>query len=401
MTLINDGFGDGFTYEIRKWCEVKTGFTHFADNDVVFAKITPCFQNRKSAVMRDLENGIGAGTTELHVLRPYGISMLSEYLLLLVKTADFIDGGTRAFTGTAGQQRVGKEYVENYPLPVPPLTEQKRIVAKIEELSPFINDYDKAETELSALNETFPQNLRKSLLQYAVEGKLVPQDHNDEPASVLLEKIRAEKAKLVKEGKIKPQKPLPPITEDEKPFDIPDNWVWVRLGEIMNVRGGKRIPLGHNFSAKPTNHIYIRVTDMKNGYITDNNLKYIDDEVFNLIKQYTISKNDLYITIAGTIGEVGEVPPKFDGMNLTENAAKLSILMCNHNFLKLTLLSDLIQTQFIDKTNQVAQPKLALKRIESTLFPLPPLAEQKRIVAKLEQLLPYCGDKLFSFAADK
>jgi len=166
------------------------------------------------------------------------------------------------------------------------------------------------------------QELKNSILQYAVQGKLVPQDPTDEPASVLLERIKSEKAQLIKDKKIKAEKPLAPITEEEIPFEIPENWVWCRLGEISGIKGGKRVRNGYKLLKTPTEHIYIRVTDMKNGSVSNNDIHYIDEKMFEAIKQYTISKNDLYITIAGTIGEVGEVPEMFDGANLTENAAK-------------------------------------------------------------------------------
>jgi type I restriction enzyme S subunit len=237
------------------------------------------------------------------------------------------------------------------------------------------------------------EDLRKSILQAAVEGKLVTQDKNDEPASELLKRIEHEKACLDKEGKLKRTKPLPPITDDETPYDLPDGWVWCRLGFIGDVRGGKRIPKGMSFSKYPTAHIYIRVTDMKNGTISDQNICYIGEDVFQQISRYTISKDDVYITIAGTIGDCGTVPAKFDGMNLTENAAKLSIFGAYKDYIVKAIASPLVQAQFTEKTNQMAQPKLALERIKSTIIPYPPIAEQQRIVAKVDELMALC-DKL-------
>ncbi|QMT40363.1 restriction endonuclease subunit S [Neisseria shayeganii] len=134
MNLLNGGFQNSFSFEERAWKAIKKGYTHFAENDVVIAKITPCFQNRKSAVMRGLPNKIGAGTTELHVLRPYSEKVMPEYLLLIAKNAAFISDGVANFTGTAGQQRVSSTFVENYPIPLPPLAEQVRIVAKLDAL---------------------------------------------------------------------------------------------------------------------------------------------------------------------------------------------------------------------------------------------------------------------------
>ena len=131
MPLLEDGFSNHHSFESRKWKDVKSGFTHFRNRDVVIAKITPCFQNRKSAVMSDLPNGHGAGTTELHVLRDETNELNMEYILFCCKTQAFISGGVECFTGTAGQQRVGKDYIANYLIPVPPKSEQLRITQAI------------------------------------------------------------------------------------------------------------------------------------------------------------------------------------------------------------------------------------------------------------------------------
>ena len=130
MPLLQDGFSNSHTFEERQWKDIKSGFTHFADNDVVIAKITPCFQNRKSAVICNLPNGYGAGTTELHILRDYTKMLYMPYFLLLCKTHAFIQDGMKNFTGTAGQQRVGKDFISNYLVPLPPVEEQKRIVQR-------------------------------------------------------------------------------------------------------------------------------------------------------------------------------------------------------------------------------------------------------------------------------
>ena len=130
MPLLQDGFNNNHTFEEKLWKDVKSGFTHFSDNDVVIAKITPCFQNRKSAVIHDLPNGYGAGTTELHVLRDYTKTLYMPYFLLLCKTHAFIQDGMKNFSGTAGQQRVGKDFISNYLVPLPPVEEQKRIVRR-------------------------------------------------------------------------------------------------------------------------------------------------------------------------------------------------------------------------------------------------------------------------------
>lgn len=139
MPCVSDGFRNTHTFEVKKWGEIKKGFTHFADGDIGVAKITPCFQNRKSVVFSGLKNGHGAGTTELSIVRVINNTMLQEYLLWFFKTDYFISNGVKSFTGTAGQQRIHKDYLATCLIPLPPLAEQKRIVAKLEEILPLCN----------------------------------------------------------------------------------------------------------------------------------------------------------------------------------------------------------------------------------------------------------------------
>ncbi|OWV19810.1 hypothetical protein B7990_01150 [Fibrobacter sp. UWB4] len=274
------------------------------------------------------------------------------------------------------------------------------------------------------------KQLKNSILQWAIQGKLVPQNPKDEPAQKLLERIAASRngdvspwseaigssknskkslstslrgpCKGTKQSKNPTSRiyrengvwyeqvgsAAPKDISDEIPFEIPENWAWCRVSQVMDVKGGKRIPLGNSWMKTVTKHIYIRVTDMKNGTIIDRDLRYISDDVYEKIKNYTISKNDLYITVAGTIGAVGIVPEKFDNMNLTENADKITNICIDKDFIVKCFNSPFVQSQFKALTNQMAQPKLSIRNVLTTLFPLPPLAEQKRIVAKLEQVLP-------------
>ena len=225
--------------------------------------------------------------------------------------------------------------------------------------------------------------LRELILTLAVQGKLVPQDPADAPAGVLLQKIRAEKDRLIAEGKSKRDKPLAAMAEEEKPFALQQGWEWVRLGQMTEIKGGKRLPAGHTFTDGKTPHAYIQVTNMKAGTIATEHLKYLKPETHAAIRNYTISDADLYITIAGTIGQVGEVPSECHLMNLTENAAKIVFRFLNKRWLREVLNSSICQSQFAEKTVQQAQPKLALHRIADSLIPLPPLAEQSRIVTRV------------------
>ena len=144
MTLIQDGYANEFTFEQRKWGEVKKGFTHFAENDVGFAKITPCFENRKSVVFRGLCNGYGAGTTELYILRTFPDTIMPEYILYIVKTESFLVGGKQTCAGVVGQQRISKDYVCDYLVPVPPLNEQVRIINKCTEIMTMLHNIEKS-----------------------------------------------------------------------------------------------------------------------------------------------------------------------------------------------------------------------------------------------------------------
>ena len=139
MPLIEDGYSGNHSFEIRKWKDIKSGFTHFKDGDVGIAKITPCFENRKSVVFKNLYNGYGAGTTELHVLRPYKDTILAEFLLVYAKSQRFIEDGKQTFSGAVGQQRIGKEYIETVYFPIPPLQEQQRIINHINNLFNYLN----------------------------------------------------------------------------------------------------------------------------------------------------------------------------------------------------------------------------------------------------------------------
>lgn len=296
--------------------------------------------------------------------------------------------------GAGGAQpNISKEKIINTSFPLPPLAEQKRIVAKIEELLPYVERYETAYNKLQQLNKRFPGDLQKSVLQLAIQGRLVPQCPEEGNAEDLYKQIQAEKQKLIKEGKIKKEKPLPPITDDEKPFEIPKSWKWVRLGEIATVLGGKRIPAGRKLTTVNTGHIYIRVSDMKDDFVSTNNLMYVPHDIYPTISKYIINKEDIYITVAGTIGRIGKIPSELNGANLTENADRLVFSVIDQNWFIDCLKSSIIQSQITNVTTKVGQPKLAIKRIQELIMPLPPLSEQKRIVAKIEELLPLC-DKL-------
>ena len=252
-------------------------------------------------------------------------------------------------------------------VPFPPKKEQDRIIDETSKWFDLIETIEKSKEELQVIIST----TKSKILDLAIHGKLVPQDPMDEPARELLKRIN----------------PKAEITCDNGHYQkLPKGWCLCDLSSLCKIKGGKRIPRGRTFSKERTPHIYIRVSDMKNNTIITTDLKYIDDDVYQTIKNYTISSSDLYLTIAGTIGHVGIVPKQFDGMNLTENAAKLTGIICDKKYLLYSLLSSTAQEHFKSRFHQVAQPKLSIETASSTMIYLPPLKEQHRIVAKIEEI---------------
>ena len=371
--------------------------TFFEAGNVLYSKLRPYLLK----VLVAPADGIC--TPEIVPFSLYG-KILPEYIVAFLKSP-YVDGVINAVTYGVKMPRVGTQTMTSLLLPLPPLNEQQRIVNKINEVMPVVAKYGTTYSKVKELNETFPEALKRSILQWAVQGKLVPQDPTDEPAKALLERIREEKQQLIKKGKIKKDKHesiifrrdnshyekldgIEGCIDDALPFEIPENWEWCRIGSIATVLGGKRIPAGRKLTNQNTGHIYIRVSDMKDGGISTNNLLFVPDDIYPLISKYIIKKEDIFITVAGTIGRVGKIPSVLDGANLTENADRLVFSITNQDWLIMVLQSPLIQEQIIEATTKVGQPKLAIARIERLLIPLPPLNEQHRIIKKIEELLP-------------
>lgn len=269
---------------------------------------------------------------------------------------------------------ITKEEFQSFVLPLPPLAEQKRIVAKIEELLPKVEEYGKAQNALDKLNKELPEKLKKSILQEAITGRLVPQDPNDEPASVLLDKIRQKKAQLVKEGKLK-KKDLEekPISEDEKPFDIPDSWEWVRLGYLINLLSGRDLsPTEYNKSNNGIPYM-TGASNFESGILIVN--RWTNHPA-------TIShKGDLLITCKGTIGEMAF--NTIGDLHVARQIMAINSHSLNLNYVRFFLMR--IVSELENKAKSII-PGISREDILNASFPLPPLAEQKRIVAKIEEL---------------
>ena len=266
--------------------------------------------------------------------------------------------------------------------PLPPLAEQHRIVAKIEELLPKVEEYGKAQEALNKLNAELPERLKKSILQEAIEGRLVPQDPNDEPASVLLTKIRKEKEQLVKEGKLKKKDLVEtPITEEEIPFEIPESWEWVRLGEISTYANTKK----KINAAKADSSIWgLDLEDIERGgkllYIKSvGERKAIGDKTCFCEGDILYSKLRPYLLKILIAPKDGICTPEIIPFTCYGSICKDYMV----SLLKSAYVDDYINSV----TFGVKMPRVSTETMVSLIVPLPPLAEQKRIVAKIEQLL--------------
>ena len=288
-------------------------------------------------------------------------------------------------TGTA-QKTVGLKSLKSLLLPLPPLYEQGRIITKIEELQPDIDAYDKAQTKLQAIEQRFPDDMKKSLLQYAIEGKLVPQRKEEGTAKDLLAEIRAEKARLVKEKKIKKSKPLPEITDDEKPFDIPDSWEWVRLDEVIDVRDGTHDTPPYY----PTGIPLITSKNLSNGKLEFTNVKYISkQDADNINKRSRVDIGDILFAMIGSIGNPVIVNDNREFC--IKNIAlfkQISPKLMNMKYIYFILV--FAQRKLKGIASGGVQSFISLRVFRRYIIPIPPLAEQHRIVAKLEELLPLC-----------
>ncbi len=281
--------------------------------------------------------------------------------------------------------KLNQENLNSIMIPVPPLAEQKRIVAKIEELLPLIDRYEEAWTKLEVFNKRFPDDMQKSLLQMAIQGKLVEQRFEEGTGEELFQRILTEKARLIKEGKIKKGKPLPEISDDEKPFDIPKNWKWVRWGALS-----ESIQYGFNAPAKDKGRIrMVRISDIQNGNVLWDTVPFCDIAE-NDIETYLLRKNDiLFARTGGTVGKsflVKEVPYEsvYAGYLIR---TRYSSLLCPE-YMKHFMESQLYWEQLRNGTIATAQPNCNGQTLSKMILPLPPIAEQKRIVSKLEELLP-------------
>lgn len=276
--------------------------------------------------------------------------------------------------------------LNNLLIPIPPLEEQKRIVAKVEELKPYVEKYDKSYSEVEDLNKKFPEDMQKSIFQYAIQGKLVEQSEEDGTAEELYQQIQEEMKKLIKEGKAKKPKNLPIITEEDIQFDIPKSWKWVSIGQVCsNIMYGTS-----KKSSKEGKIAVLRMGNLQGGIIDYSNLVYSTDD--EDIKKYKLEKNDLLFNRTNSRELVGktaiykcELPAIYAGY-----LVRFTPILVSSDYINFVMQSDYYwrYCQSV-RSDAIGQSNINAEKLKRFVFPLPPLEEQKRIVAKIEELLPY------------
>ena len=319
----------------------------------------------------------------VHRLRPYRDVNIYYfyYLFYLYKNTGRLRGRGVAIQG------LSNEAIHKVVLPLAPLEEQHRIVAKIEELLPYVDCYAAAYEKLEQFNAKFPEDMKKSILQYAIQGKLVEQRPEEGTGKELYRQIQAEKQRLIKEGKIKKEKPLPEIAEDEIPFDIPESWKWVRLSETISV-------LGDGIHGTPVfdemgDYYFVNGNNLAKGHIVFKaDTKKVSFDEYEKHKK-PLDENTILISINGTIGNYAFYAG--EPIILGKSACYFSVLTgVDKEYVRHLINTKFFMDYAVKEATQTTIKNVSLKAMRMLPVPLPPLAEQKRIVAKLEEILPLC-----------
>ena len=312
----------------------------------------------------------------------------SRFIVYVLKSA-YVDFLINSVTYGVKMPRVGTDTMINLLIPLPPLDEQKRIVEKIEELLPLVERYEKAWARLEELNKKFPLDMQKAILGQAIQGKLVEQRAEEGTGQELFEAIQEEKQKLIEKGKLKKQKALPEITEDEIPFEIPETWKWVKCGDILNIVSAKRVHQS-DWQNKGIPFYRAREISKLSKFGTVDNVLFISEELFNSLSVYGLpEKNDLMVSAVGTLGKTYIV--KENDRFYYKDASVLcfkNYAQINAMFLKYAMDSSLMKNQIEANSRGTTVGTLTIVRTSNYIIPLPPLDEQKRIVEKIEELLP-------------
>ena len=323
----------------------------------------------------------------IHRLRPYGNVSIEYfyYIFYLYKNAGWIAGKG------IGIQGLSSNALHSIIIPLPPLAEQQRIVAKLEEILPLIDRYEAAWNKLEEFNKRFPSDMQKSILQAAIQGKLVEQRPEEGTGEALFQQIQAEKQALLKVGKIKKEQPLPKIAEDEIPFDIPDTWKWIKLGSVIDMLSG--------FAFKSTDfkkegkYRLLRGINLSVGNTRWDDTVYVD-EMPEKCASFQILKGDVLIGLDRPwISDGIRVAIYDDDKNtyLVQRVLRIrETVAITKEYIALLLRSNLFRNAVEGETTGISVPHISPGQVGDVVVPLPPVAEQKRIVAKLEEILPLC-----------
>ena len=360
----------------------------------------------RMAIYKTAANPYELAVADSHVtvIRPLKQFVLPEYLYYYFANPSVQSVIEDQADGTTKQKELATATIKAYLTPIPPLDEQRRILAKLSEVLPVVKNYGVVYDETTAMQEAFPESLKKSILQEAVQGKLVPQDPSDEPAEALLERIRAEKQRLIKEGKIKKDKHASVIfrrdnshyekldgvercIDDELLFEIPDSWEWVRLGTVLEIaRGGSPRPIQQYLTTEPDGINWIKIGDTDKGgkYIYKTKEKIRPEGV---AKSRMVHSGDFLLTNSMSFGRPYILKSDgciHDGWLVLSNRFECYSV----DFLYYILSSPFAYYQFCDSVSGAVVKNLNSDKVANALFPLPPLSEQKRIVQRIEELLP-------------
>ena len=368
--------------------------TVFVKGDILYSKLRPYLL--KILVAPDY----GICTPEIVPFRVYG-GINPNYIVNYLKSP-YVDNLINSITYGVKMPRVGTETMTSLLVPIPPLEEQLRIVEKIDEVASAVSAYDVAYQKTKALNSTFPEALKKSILQEAVQGKLVPQDPTDESAEALLERIRAEKQRLIKEGKIKKDKHesiifrrdnshyekldgVESCIDDEIPFEIPDTWAWSRLGNLVEVITSGSRDWAKHYSEKGS--LFLRMGNLsRNSFeLRLNSLKRVQLPEKAEGTRTALQAGDLLFSITGEVGMLGLIPDGFETAYINQHTAMIRFLpLIRNKYLPYFLLTDYAQKCY--KSNQHGiKNSFRLDSISNILVPIPPLSEQEQIIRRIEQ----------------
>ena len=422
MTLVSTSFSGEHELQSRKWGDVKKGFTHFAEGDIGLAKITPCFENGKAAIFQNLPNGIGAGTTELHVARPWSDELNRRYLLLTMKTGSYLANGEKRMTGTAGQKRVTRSYFKATPLSLPPLAEQRRIVAKVDELMTLCDALERESADTLAAHQALVEELlatlvnsadafdlatnwarmeshfdslftteasihalKQTILDLAVLGKLVEQDVRDAPASELVDSWRKAKRKALQSAGDRRIKPS--ADANVPPFPLPSHWAFQSFENVF-------LFIDYRGNTPPKTAEGVPLITAKNV-----RMGHIDREPREFVTQATYEKwmtrgfpniGDLFFTTEAPLGNICQ-------NDIDEPFAIAQRVICfqpygaaNTRFLMLAIMSRSMQRVLDDHATGMTAKGIKAAKLKPLPLPIPPLAEQHRIVAKVDSLVALC-----------